>query len=113
MNKQPSSIMPVTRSGKWSVWLIVVMLLLFFIGGSLSRSLYDSVPAGNTIMEDFSGRPALALSMLAAMLGGVAAFITGLWAIFKKKERALLVYASSLIGAMLLVLLVGEFIFPH
>jgi hypothetical protein len=113
MNKQASLFMPATGSGKWSVWLIVAMLLLFFIGGSLSRSLYDSVPAGNTIMEDFNGRPALAGSMLVAMLTGVAAFITGLWAILKKKERALLVYASSLIGAMLLVMLVGEFIFPH
>jgi LPXTG-motif cell wall-anchored protein len=113
MNKQSSLFLPATGLGKWSVWLIVAMLLLFFIGGSLSRSLYDSIPAGNTIMEDFNGRPVLALSMLAAMLSGVAAFITGLWAILKQKERALLVYASSLIGAMLLVLLAGEFIFPH
>ncbi len=113
MNKQPSRIMPATTLGKWSLWLIVVMLFLFFAGSSLSRSSYVSVPAGNTITEDFSGRPALVLSMLAGMLAGVAAFITGLWAILKKKERALLVYVSSLIGALLLILLVGEFIFPH
>jgi len=113
MNKQSSLFMPSTTLGKWSVWLIVAMLLMFFIGSSLSRSLYDSVPAGNTIMEDFNGRPALALSMLAGMLTGVAALITGLLAIFKRKERALLVYASSLIGAMLLFLLAGEFLFPH
>lgn len=113
MTKQPGSMMPQTSLGKLSVWLIAAMLLLFFIGSSLSRSLYASVPAGNSITEDFAGRPALAYSMLAGMLTGVAAFITGLWAILKQKERALLVYASCALGAMLLVLLVGELLLPH
>lgn len=113
MNKQPSRIMPGTKPGKWSVWLILTMFLLFFIGSSLTNTLYESVPSGDTILLDISRRPALALSMLAGMLAGVAAFITGLLAFLKKKERALLVYASSLIGALLLIFLVGEFIFPH
>lgn len=113
MTQQSSSIMPKTTLGKWSVWLIVAMLLMFFIGGSLSRSLYDLVPAGNSILEDFAGRPMLALSMLVGMLTGVAAFITGLLAVFRQKERSLLVYASSLIGAILLVMLVGELLLPH
>ena len=113
MTKQATGIMPKTTLGKWSIWLMAAMLLMFFFGSSLSRSIYDSAPAGNTILEDFAGRPALALSMLAGMLSGVAAFITGLLAILRQKERALLVYASCALGAMLLVLLVGEILLPH
>jgi len=113
MTKQPASIMPKTTLGKWSVWLIIAMFLLFFIGSSLTNSLYSSVPSGNTILDDSAGRPVLVLSMLAGMAVGVSALITGLLAIIRHKERSLLVYASSLIGAMLLVLLAGEFLFPH
>ncbi|MFH2040484.1 MAG: hypothetical protein ABIJ65_13720, partial [Chloroflexota bacterium] len=59
------------------------------------------------------GRPALALSMLAGMLAGVSAFITGVLAIFTQKERAFLVYISCSIGGLLFIFLVGEIMFPH
>lgn len=105
-------IMPGTALGKWSVGLITAMLALFFGGSSLANSLYQSVPAGNSIVEDIAARPALALSMLAGMIAGIAAFITSLLAVIKK-ESALLVYISGVIGALLLMLLAGEVVFPH
>jgi hypothetical protein len=89
------------------------MFLLFFLGSSLTNSLYAAVPAGDTILADISSRPALALSMLAGMLTGILAFVTGLLAITRQKERSLLVYASSLVGASLLFFLAGEILFPH
>jgi Na+/melibiose symporter-like transporter len=104
---------PKTRLGKWSLGLIVAMPILFFVGASFTNSLYESVPAGNTILEDITKRPALALTMLAGMVSGISAFITGLTAIIKKKERAPLVYISTIVGALLLLFLIGEILFPH
>ena len=113
MKKQSWRILPITMLGKWSVGLIVAMLILFIIGSSLTSSLYESVSSGDTILADIAARPALALSMLAGMAAGISAFITGLLAIIRKRDNALLVYVSSLIGAILILFLAGEILFPH
>ena len=113
MRKLLWRITPRTTLGKWSVGLIIAMPILFFIGSSFTDSLYESVPAGGTILADIAERPALALTMLAGMAAGISAFIVGLLAIVRKKERALLVYVSTLIGALLTLFLAGEIIFPH
>jgi hypothetical protein len=113
MAKKPWRILPITTLGKWSVGLIVAMPLLFIIGSSLTNSIYKSVPAGGTIFADIAARPALALTMLAGMAAGISAFITGLLELLRQKDRALLVYASSIIGALLMLFLAGEILFPH
>jgi hypothetical protein len=112
MTKTTLKILPITSLGKWSVGLIIAMPLLFIIGTSFTNSLYKSVPSGDTILADIASRPALALVMLAGMAAGISAFITGLLAIIKK-ERALLVFVSGVIGALLLLFLAGEILFPH
>lgn len=106
-------VVPRTNGGKWAVGLIVAMFLLFFAGTSLFGVLYQSVPAGNSIAEDIAGRPALAFTMLAGMLCGILAFGFGLFAITRQKERSILTYAASIIGALLILFLLGEFLFPH
>ena len=113
MTNQTSRIIPNTTLGKWSVGLIVAMPILFRIGTSFTDSLYESVPAGRTIPADIAARPALALTMLAGMVTGISAFITGLLAIIKQRENALLVYISTVIGALLILFLIGEILFPH
>ena len=113
MSKRSWRFMPVNRLGGWSVGLIVVMPILFVIGSSFSGSLYESVTAGRTILADIAARPFLALTMLAGMAAGISGFITGLLAIVKQKENALLVYVSTLIGGLLILYLVGELAFPH
>jgi len=113
MTKQPWIIIPQTTPGKWSIGLIVVMPILFVTGSSFTNSLYPSVPAGETIWADIAARPALALTMLAGMVAGISAFITGLWAIVKQKENALLVYVATVMGALLILFLTGEIVFPH
>ena len=113
MTKRRWRILPATALGRWSVVLIVAMPLLFVVGSSFTDTLYESVPAGGTIPADIAARPALALTMLAGMAAGVSAFITGLLAIVWQKEHALLVYASSVIGALFLLYLIGEVVFPH
>ena len=107
------TILPKIRLGWWSLGLIVAMPVLFFIGMSFTNLLYESVPAGGTILNDIAVRPALALTMLAGMASGISAFVIGLIAIIRQKERAVLVYGATLIGAFLILFLLGELIFPH
>ena len=71
MTKQPWGIMPKNTLGKWSVGLIVAMPLLFIIGTSFTNSIYESVPAGGTILADIAASPALARTMLAGLTSGI------------------------------------------
>jgi len=64
-------------------------------------------------LEDIAVRPALALTMLTGMAAGILAFIVGLTAIMRQKDRALPVYAATLIGMLLILFLIGEVLFPH
>jgi hypothetical protein len=105
--------MPGNKLGRWSVGLIVVMPILFVVGSSFSGSIYESVPAGGTIPADLAARPYLVLTMLAGMATGILGFITGLLAIVKQKENALLVYISTVIGGLLTLYLISELVFPH
>ena len=113
MTKQPWRFAPKTIAGKWSVGLIVAMPILFIIGTLFTNSIYRSIPAGETILADLAARPVLALAMLAGMAAGISAFILGLLGIARQKENALLVYASTVIGALLLIFLAAEILFPH
>jgi len=113
MSERSWRFIPGNKLGRWSVGFIAVMPILFVIGSSFSGSLYESVPAGRTILADITSRPFLALTMLAGMVAGISGFITGLLAIVKQKENALLVYVSTLIGGLLILYLVGELAFPH
>ena len=105
--------MPKTPLGKWSLGLITAMPVLFFVGMSFTNLLYESVPASNSILEDIAGRPALAITMLAGNVSGISAFVTGLIAIIRQKERAPLVFVATIIGALLILFLIGEILFPH
>ena len=72
----------------------------------------QSLLAG-TIPADIISRPALAISMLAGFGAGISALATGLISIIKQKERAFLVFLSTLVGAALTFFLIAEFLFPH
>lgn len=111
--RQPLGITPQTNTGKWSVALIIAMPILFALGSALTGTLYGGVPAGDTILADIAARPALALTMLAGMVAGVAALVTGLLAILHEKDHTLLVYVATLFGALESLFLIGEFLFPH
>lgn len=113
MQRQRLQVFPATLLGRWSVGLVVVMPLLFILGGSLADSLYRTVPAGGTILGDIAARPALALTMLLGLLCGVAAFVTGLVAILRQKERSAMVFVATAVGALLLFFLAGELVSPH
>lgn len=113
MKERISLIRPNSKLGLLSVLLIITMPILFAIGSSLADSTYAQVAAGDSIMQDIASRPALAITMLTGMVAGVSAFITGVLAVFRKKERSILVYLSTFLGAGLILFLVAEFIAPH
>ena len=104
---------PATPRGKWSLALIIAMFFLFFLGTSLATTLYRDIPSGSTLLIDISARPVLGLAMLSGMLAGILALFTGLSAILKQKDRAFSVFASTFIGALLLIFLLAELLFPH
>jgi hypothetical protein len=108
MRNQVLRVLPNSRLGKYSVILFVIMPILFFFGSSFRFLLYDSIPAGNTIIEDIGKRPALALAMLSGMICGILAFIFGSLAMIKKRDYSLLVILSTIIGALLTIFLVLE-----
>ena len=105
--------MPKTTLGKWSVGLILAMVALFVIGLSLPNILYETAPGSNSFLEDIVNRPLLAISMLTGVGAGVSAFITGLVAVLKRKERAILVYGSTLVGATVTFFVISMFLFPE
>jgi len=106
-------LLPKTKLGKWSVGLIIAMFSLFFLGMSFFLKVYTSVSAGETILSDIVTRPGLALSMLSGFASGIIAFITGLTAIIKNKERSILVFIATIIGALLILFLTAEITSPH
>jgi len=105
--------MPKSNLGKWSLGLIIAMPLLLLIGSSFTNTLYESVPSGETILADIGNRPALAITMLIGFAAGISAFIVGLTAIINRKERNILVYAATVLGAAMILFLIAEFLFPH
>ena len=104
--------MPKTKLGRWSIGLILAMFILFIIGLSLPNILYEAAPASNTFLDDIVNRPLLALSMLAGVGAGISALITGLVALLKGKERAILVYGSTLVGGAVTLFVISMFLFP-
>ena len=106
------SILPKSYLGKWSIGLIVMVPILFFIGMSFV-SFYESVPAGKTIPHDIVARPGVALPMLAGFVSGIAAFFCGIIGITKKKDYSVLVFISTMLGFFVLLWILAEILFPH
>jgi hypothetical protein len=100
------SIAPKTSPGKWSLYLIggFFLCLAFLILMAAS---------GQRGGETFSDNLMLAIPGLLAALCGIAAFCTAIIAIFKSKERSVLVFLAALIGLGILLFCLGEFLFPH
>lgn len=105
--------MPGTNLGKWSVGLILAMVVMFVIGLSVPNILYESAPSSNSVLDDIVNRPLLAIPILAGVGAGVSALVTGLLAVMKRKERALLVYGSTLIGAAVTFFVISMLLFPE
>jgi len=103
---------PKSSLGKWSVGLIIIVPILFYIGMSFV-GFYESVPAGETIPHDVIARPGLALSMLGGFFSGIAAFFCGIIGLLRKKDYSVFVFISTVMGFFVLLWVIGEILFPH
>lgn len=106
------SFIPKTILGRWSVGLIIAMPIFFYIGMSFV-SFYESVSAGKTIPQDIVVRPGVALSMLAGFISGIAAFLTGIVGIIRKKDYSVFILLSTVIGFLVLLWCLAEILFSH
>ena len=103
--------MPKTRLGKWSIGLIAAFFLLFILvqiiaaaGRSQGAFDSDSVNIYKILIP---------VTIIPAGISGVVAFFTGIIAIWKYKERSILVYVATLIGLLVLWFVLGEILVPH
>ena len=102
--------MPQSRSGKWSVGfgialVISIVLSLIFavaIGGD------PAVIAASPLLSILNVALNLTLN-----LAGLLSLIVGIYTIIKYKEWSVCKYLAVLYGLALLMLVLGEFIFPH
>lgn len=102
--------LPSTVPGRWAVALGIAAPLLVAIGGALARGLYADVTAGSSVLDDVAARPVLALTMVAGIGAGVAAFVVGLTALLRAKERSLLTFVATVVGAAFVMILLGELV---
>jgi len=104
-------IKPKNNLGRWAIWLIVIVPILFYTGMSFV-SFYEFVPAGKTILQDVISRPGVALPMVLGFLSGIVAFICGLVDIIKKKDYSILVIFATIFGFLVLLWVLAQFLFP-
>jgi cytochrome bd-type quinol oxidase subunit 2 len=97
---------PRTRLGKWSIWLIIAVIVLFIIFQLL-------VASGQRGGATFFSNIALSVPMLIAGLSGISAFFTGIIGIIKSKERSILTFIATIIGFFILFFVLGELLVPH
>lgn len=98
--------MPKTRLGKWSVQLVFVFFLLF-------ATLRLLVASGQQGGATFFSNPVLSIPGLLMGISGAFAFVVGIAAIGKRKERSSLVFLSTVIGLVVLIFLLGEMLSSH
>ncbi|MBI4743966.1 MAG: hypothetical protein HY776_03985 [Actinobacteria bacterium] len=98
--------MPKTYLGKWSVGLIIVFFLLFWLFQVL-------VASGQRGGETFFSNPLLSVPISLAGISGILAFFTGSISVVKNKERSVFVFISIALGLFVLIFVLGEILVPH
>jgi peptidoglycan/LPS O-acetylase OafA/YrhL len=97
---------PKTKLGKRSAWLLVTLAALM---GIFRVNILLGQQGGDT----FFSNPSLAIPILLAGISGIAAFITGLISIIRKKERSISVYLAVAIGLIVLIVAFANIISPY
>jgi len=87
------NLLPKTTSGKWSVGISIVFIILI----CMKILNIISIPI-----------PTFAIAAL-----GLIGFILSIIAIFKNKDRAILNFLPILVGLLIILWTIAEFIFPH
>lgn len=99
--------LPKTKLGRWTLWLIIIFVLLLATGMFVVTFLGQT--GGKTIFDN----PLISVPMLGAGAAAITALLIGAVAIIKEKERSAFVFIATLIGLLVLIFILGEFLFPH
>jgi hypothetical protein len=97
---------PSTNLGIYSVWLIIAAFIFFIV-------FYSFIISGQRGGDSFFSNLSLAIPMLTAAILAILSFLTGIISIISKRERASLVYISTILGFFVLLFGLVEIIFPH
>ena len=101
------SLLPKTPLGKWLVGFVIAFFLL------LATGMFVVSVLGQEGGETFFDNLWISIPMLGAGASAIAAFIAGIIAIIKNKERSILVIIAAMIGLLVLWFVVGEILVPH
>lgn len=96
---------PMTSTGWWAAGLGIGFVILFLINALILIPFSAALPTWSRPLMIFYG-----LFMMACGLGGAVA---GLLALLRHGERSWLVWLPLLPGALVIFLLLGEFLVPH
>ncbi len=97
---------PKTLLGKWSLGLFAGLVICFLVARIL-------VASGQEGGETFFSNLSISVPTLLAGLSGIAALFTGIIGIAKSKERAVIVFITTIIGFFVLAFVLGEYLSPH
>jgi len=97
---------PKTRLGRFSVGLISAFFLFFILFQLL-------IASGQRGGETFFDNLWLSIPISLAGICGISAFFTGIIGILKKRERAISIFLSTVIGFFVLWFVLGEILVPH
>lgn len=95
---------PRTKLGWWAVGLLAAFVVMYIINAGVFMQLSAPEWMNQTLLPAFG-----ILMVLCGLATGVAALI----ALIRKRERSWLVWLALLPGAMMVFLLMGEFLVPH
>jgi len=96
--------LPATRSGWWAVGLAAACVLVFIINLAIVMASQGNSPSQQISLPN--------LGILVLLLG-LAGGVLGLIALIKKHERSWLIWLSLLLGVMMLLLILREFLPAH
>jgi len=100
-------LLPKTTPGKWSIGLIIAFFLLLATGMTVVTAFHQT--GGNTIFDNLW----ISIPMLGAAVSAITGLFVGIAAIWKQKERAILVFVPIIIGFLVLFFVLGEILVPH
>ena len=99
------ALLPTTTLGKWSIGLVIAALLCFAV---FIVEIVLGFRGGDTWTWDWPTVPVLLAGVFV-----ISALVTGVIGIVKSKERSVLVILATAIGLFFVLLVLGEFLFPH
>ena len=101
-------IIPKSLPGWWSVGFIFLAAILVYLSTVFAQA-REFVSPG----EPLPHRPIVALLMWVSIISGIAAFLSGLFGILKKKDYSVLVILTTLIGLFVLLAFIQQALFPQ